>query len=81
MTDKIINLSHSRLPKNFTEYQKNFTESINLLKNEYHLEFIFSNIQNKLKKLFQLESHNIPIIPHTTDEHQKKIFLRSMYKT
>jgi len=33
-----------------------------------------SFFQNKLKKLFQLESHNILIIPYTSDEQHKKYF-------
>jgi len=69
MTDKIINLSHPSF------YQKNFTESINLLlKNGYPLEFIFSNIQNRIKKLFLKKSHNTSIIPHTSNDPPKKYF-------
>jgi len=74
LTDKIINLSHPRFPSEI--HQKNFIECIHLLlKNGMPemnpLDFIFSNIQNRIKKLFQLESHNFPIIPHTSDEPQK----------
>jgi len=50
LTDKIINLSHLQF------HQKNFTESINLfLDNEYPSDFIFSNISNRIKKLFHLD--------------------------
>jgi len=43
MTDKIIKLSHP------SYHQKNLTETINLLlKNGYPLEFIFSNIHNRI---------------------------------
>jgi len=69
LTDKIINLSHPKF------HQKNFTESINLLLNNgYPLEFIFSNIHNRIKKLFHQKSHNISTIPHTSDEPQNKYF-------
>jgi len=69
MTDKIINMSHP------SYHQKNFIETINLLlKNGYPLEFIFSNIQNRIKKLFLKKSHNTSIIPHTSNDPPKKYF-------
>jgi len=46
LTDKIIDLSHPRF------HVKNFSINL-LLKNGYPLDFIFSNIHNRLKKLFQ----------------------------
>jgi len=46
LTDKIIHLSYPRFQ------QKNFIEYISLLlKNGYPLDFIFSNIQNRIKKI------------------------------
>jgi len=69
LTDKIINLSHSRFQ------EKNFTDSINLLlKNGYPLDFIFSNIRNRLKKLFQEKDHSILTISHPSDDIHKKYF-------
>jgi len=45
LTDKIMTLSHPQF------HEKNFKEIIALLlDNEYPLEFIFSNMYNKLKK-------------------------------
>jgi len=68
MTDKIISLSHPKY------HQKNFTETINLLlKNGYPIEFIFSNIRNRIKTLVS-KSQNTPIIPHTSDNPPKKYF-------
>jgi len=61
LTDKIINLSHPRF------HEKNFTDIINLLLNNgYPLEFIFSNIHNRLKKLFQYNEYNISSTAHTS---------------
>jgi len=45
-----------------------------LLKNRYLLDFIFSNIHNRLKKLFQQKDQNILTISHTSDEIHKKYF-------
>jgi len=69
LTDKIINLSHPKF------HQKNFTESINLLLNNgYPLDFIFSNIHNRIKKLIHQKLHNTTTIPHTSEEFQNKYF-------
>jgi hypothetical protein len=46
LTDRIVSLSH---PKYF---QKNFEKMIQILLDNYPLDFIFSSINNRLKKLF-----------------------------
>jgi len=69
MSDKIIKLSHPRY------HHKNFIETINLLlRNGYPLEFIFSNIQNRIKKSFLNKSHNTSIISHTSNDPPNKYF-------
>jgi len=69
LTDKIINLSHP------TFQEKNFTDSIKLLlDNGYPLDFIFSNIHNRLKKLFQQKVHNTMTTSHNSDEIHEKYF-------